>query len=295
MKKRVVISGATGFVGANLAKHLVDNNFDVYVIVRENSDLKKLNPIKKNIIIFKYDNKLENLIDFFSNAKPFVVFHLASNFIAEHKSSQIDGLISSNISFGLHILEAMKVSGVKRLINTGTSWQHYNNEDYNPVCLYAATKQAFEALIEFYVKTESFKVITLKLYDTYGETDTRPKLINLLHKFADEETELKMSPGEQMLNLVHVKDVCNAFVIAYELLENKKASFNKSYAIRNQKSYQLKQVIEIFEKITGKKINILWGGREYRKREVMELWENGENLTNWEAKISLQEGLKLFN
>ena len=43
-----------------------------------------------------------------------------------------------------------------------------------------------------------------------------------------------------------------------------------------------------------KKINVVWGGKPYRKREVMNLWVNGENLPNWKPKISLEEGLKLF-
>ena len=214
--------------------------------------------------------------------------------IAEHQSCQINELIESNITFGLHILEAMKEAQTKLLVNTGTSWQHFNNDDYNPVCLYAASKQAYESLIEFYVQAEGFKVITLKLFDTYGETDNRPKLINLLNKFADEQTELNMLPGEQILNLVHVDDVCNAFNLAFKILITEKKSCHLKYSVSNNISYQLKEVIQIFESITNKKINVVWGGKPYRKREVMNLWVNGENLPNWKPKISLEEGLKLF-
>jgi nucleoside-diphosphate-sugar epimerase len=180
------------------------------------------------------------------------------------------------------------------LVNTGTSWQHFNNEDYNPVCLYAATKQAFESLLEYYVKAENFKVITLKLFDTYGETDTRPKLINLLNKFADKKTELNMSPGEQMLNLVHISDVCEAFQVAYDQLMSQQSAIHQCYAISSTESYQLKKVIAIFEKVTKKSIKVVWGGKPYRKREVMKLWSDGKNLPNWEAMISIEEGLKKF-
>ncbi|MFB0925747.1 MAG: NAD(P)-dependent oxidoreductase, partial [Vicingaceae bacterium] len=66
------------------------------------------------------------------------------------------------------------------------------------------------------------------------------------------------------------------------------------YSVANKKSYQLKEVIQIFESISNKKINVVWGGKPYRKREVMNLWVNGDNLPNWKPKISLEEGLKLF-
>ena len=294
MKEKIVITGGSGFVGSSLAKYLLKNNKEVYLILRPFSDISKLDLTNKNLHIYRYDNKLDDLINFFKSVNPVCTFHLASNFIAEHQSCQINEVIESNITFGLHILEAMKEAQTKLLVNTGTSWQHFNNDDYNPVCLYAASKQAYESLIEYYVQAEGFRVITLKLFDTYGETDRRPKLINLLNKFADEQTELNMSPGEQILNLVHVDDVCNAFNSAFKILITEKKSCHLKYSVANKKSYQLKEVIQIFESITNKKINVVWGGKPYRKREVMNLWVNGENLPNWKPKISLEEGLKLF-
>lgn len=294
MQRKIVITGITGFVGSNLARFFIEKNYEIYAIVREHSDVSNLDDLSGQINYFRYNQDIKKLITFFKETQPSCVFHLASNFIVEHNSSQIDSLINSNIAFGLHLLEAMKEANVKRLVNTGTSWQHYNNEDYNPVCLYAATKQAFESIIKYYVEAENFKVITLKLFDTYGEMDTRPKLINLLNKFADEETELKMTPGEQILNLVHISDVSSAFNIALDLVERQKKNCHNIYAVANTKSYKLKDVIDIFESVSNKKVNVIWGGKPYRKREVMHFWDNGENLPNWKAKISLKKGLQKF-
>jgi len=295
MKEKVVITGATGFVGSNLTRFFLEQNKEVYLIVRPQSNVSLFENNNENLHVFRYDKEVQTLIAFLKEVQPDCVFHLASNFIAEHHTAQIDALVQSNITFGLHLIEAMKEAGVKKLINTGTSWQHYNNEAYNPVCLYAATKQAFENLIEYYVQAEAFQVITLKLFDTYGETDTRPKLINLLHKFADEQTELNMSPGEQMINLVHIDDVCNAYAVAYSLLLNEKQQVHLKYAVSSNKSYQLKEVIQVFESVTNKKINVVWGGKPYRKREVMNLWEKGETLPNWQINIGLKEGLKKYS
>ena len=292
---KVVVTGATGFVGSNLVKYLLKKEFKIAIIVREDSNLSNLDEVISEIEIFKYDNEIKNLISFFNSYNPKLVFHLASNFIAEHESNQIDNLIQSNITFGLHVLEAMKVTGVKHLINTGTSWQHYNNEEYNPVCLYAATKQAFEALIEYYVKAEDFKVINLKLFDTYGETDTRPKLINLLHKFADEKIELKMSRGEQVLNLVHIYDICEAYFLSSELILKNTFLGHQRYSVESNEQFKLIDIISLFEKVSGKSVIIEWGGKPYRKREVMALWNKGERLPNWEPSISLEEGLSKYN
>ena len=294
MNIKIIVTGATGFVGSNLVKFLLNKEFEIAVIVREDSNLSNLEGIINDIEIYCYDNNLKNLISFFKKTKSEFIFHLASNFIAEHEFKQVDSLIESNITFGLHLLEAMKESGVKKLINTGTSWQHFNNEEYNPVCLYAATKQAFESLIEYYVQAEGFSVITLKLFDTYGENDKRPKLINLLNKFADEDTELNMSAGEQILNLVHISDVCDAYYNAYRLISTNDNNEHHIYSVIHDDSYSLKDVIRLFEKVTAKSIKVNWGRRPYRKREVMSLWDNGNILPNWKAKISLNEGLSRY-
>ena len=292
--EKVIVTGSTGFVGSNLVNVLTHKGYEVYIIVRNKSKLKRLklsNPKQ----IYVYDGKIKGLITFFQRIKPEIVFHLASYFISEHNPNQIDSLINSNLTFGLHVLEAMNFSGTTKMVNTGTSWQHYKNEKYNPVCLYAATKQAFESLIDFYVKAELFKVITLKLFDTYGENDDREKLINVISTKKNTK-ELKMSPGDQYINLTHINDVCQAFLIAGEELNQKDFIGHKKYAVSNEKYYKIKEVISLYEDVSGDKIDIIWGGRAYRKREVMVLWNKGKKLQKWTAKISLEEGLKrLYN
>lgn len=291
--KRAIVTGATGFVGSNLCKYLVENKWKVSIISRASSDYNSLKSILDDVSILEYDGDIEKLICFFNEKEADVVFHLASLFIAEHESNQIDQLVDSNIKFGVHILEAMKESSTKLLINTGTSWQHYHSSEYNPVDLYAATKQAFEDLVKYYTEAENLRCITLKLFDTYGESDSRPKLINLLHKFVDENKELSISPGEQILDLVHVDDVIRAFLKAYEYLNSQNFKY-KEYGVGSKKPIQLKELINIFESVNNKKLNIVWGGKNYRRREVMVLWNDYETLPGWKVEICLNDGLQKY-
>lgn len=292
MNDSVVITGSTGFVGSHFTTFLLKRGFNVHLIVRNHPNELNLEWNREQVSVFIYDGNIHALIEYFKTVSPKFVVHLASYFVAEHNSDQIDKLVSSNIQFGLHLLEAMKEAKVEFLINTGTSWQHFENSSYNPVCLYAATKQAFESLIEYYIQSLGLKVITLKLFDTYGENDKRPKLINTLSKLAKETEELKLSPGEQMLNLVHIEDVCEAFFMAMQHFDRMSKPVHEIYWVKHANSYSLKEVIGIFEKIHNCNLNIVWGGRAYRKREVMTLWMSGSNIPGWTAKISLTDGLR---
>ncbi|QZT36140.1 NAD-dependent epimerase/dehydratase family protein [Halosquirtibacter xylanolyticus] len=291
---RILITGATGFVGSNLTHYFIDQGYSVTVTVRDSSSFYNLKDINDKIDTILYDGTITSLKKGIKDKNIDTVLHLASLFIAEHKTDDIDNLITSNILFGTQLLEAMKVCGVKKIINTGTSWQYYHQETYNPVSLYAATKHAFSNILEYYIQAEGFKAIDLILYDTYGENDNRGKLINLLHQFSDSKKVLDMSKGEQRLYFVHISDVCYAYKVALTLLD-KTNTTHPIYSVRGNINYSLKEMVYLFEQVTGKNLKINWGKRAYRKREVMNPFSVGQIMPNWESKISLAEGLKLLH
>jgi nucleoside-diphosphate-sugar epimerase len=176
--KTALITGGTGFIGENLAKKLADDGWQVNLLCRNKQNSSECLGSAGTINVYEYDGYCESIIDAFSQAQPSIVFHLAAYFSAEHQPEDLDNLYSGNLVFGSQLLEAMSNSNIKTLVNTGTSWEHYKDSDYNPVNLYAATKQAFEKIIEYYVQVKSFKVYTLKLFDTYGYGDRRGKLVD---------------------------------------------------------------------------------------------------------------------
>ena len=171
---KVLITGATGYIGSQLAKRLHAKGHEVSLIVRPNSDLAVLDTVLPSASLHYYDGSYQSLFAALSTSQPDVVFHIASLFLAQHKPEDVARLVESNLNFPTQLLEAMSQLGMTQFINTGTSWQHYQNEGYNPVNLYAASKQAFEAMLAYYVEAKNFKSITLKLFDTYGPGDNRP-------------------------------------------------------------------------------------------------------------------------
>jgi nucleoside-diphosphate-sugar epimerase len=239
-----------------------------------------------------YDGSTESMVNCIVQAKPDVVFHLASLFLSQHAIKDVNALIQSNVLFGSQLLEAMKVNQVTNLVNTGTSWQHYNNEDYNPVSLYAATKQAFEAILEYYVQACGIKVITLKLFDTYGPDDPRPKLFHLLRAFATSGETLDMSGGEQFIDLVHIDDVTEAYLIAAQRLIECRAQQHERYAVSSGNPMPLRDLVQLYTEVTGSAIHVNWGARPYRFREVMKTWTGGGSIEGWQPKLALADGMK---
>lgn len=291
MKRRALVTGATGYVGSKLCQRLLDDGWTVDVLVRD-AGRPLLTTLASRVTPHDYDGSTESVLTAITNSKPDIVFHLASLFIAEHRSEQVTDLIVSNVLYGTQLVEACVRKGVKYLINTGTSWQHYRSDTYDPVCLYAATKQAFEDILDFYTDAFPMRAITLKLFDTYGPDDPRPKLINLLVKTVKTGEALGMSPGEQALDLVHIDDVTKAFkVCAHQLLDGVLSRAHEHYAVSSGVSMSVRQLVALIEQLSGKAINVTFGARPYREREVMLPWHAGQRPPGWQTEIGIRTGL----
>lgn len=289
---KALITGGTGFVGSNLSKRLICDGWQVHLITIPNDNLDQIKDVADQVSLHVHDGSIDGMQRILAEVKPDVVFHLASLFLSEHRSADVDRLVVSNILFGTQLLDAMAAHGATRIVNTGTSWQHYENKPYSPVNLYAATKQAFEDILQYYVDAKDTKAITLQLFDTYGPNDPRPKLFHLLEKVAREGTTLSMSPGAQMIDLVYIDDVVQAFVVAAERLLKENAQGHEIYGVSSGSPLALKELVESYGRIIGKKLSINWGSRPYREREVMSPWDCYTRLPGWNSEISLETGIR---
>lgn len=288
--KRALVTGGTGYVGMMLVRRLIADGWDVDVIVRPESDTSVLGPVRESVVFREHDGTTEGMVAIVKAAKPDVVFHLASLFLSQHTIADLERLITANVLFSTQLVEAMVINGVRRLVNTGTSWQHYENHDYDPVNLYAATKQAFECLLSYYVEAHGLAATTLVLFDTYGPGDWRSKLIALLWKTSTAAEPLLMSPGEQLIDLVHIDDVVEAFLLAAHQLresENRHAH----YGVSSGQPQRLRDIVAAFEKATGLPVPITWGGRPYRPREVMTTWTGFSPVPGWTPRIPFEVGI----
>ena len=295
---KVLLTGITGYIGRNLAERLIAEGHKVYAIVRKTSRIDELpDNIRNNVDFLVYDNEnpILNLVtNLCKNANIDLVYHLASIYIINHKPEDVKHLIESNITFATEISDAMKENGINKIVNTGTMFQHYENENYSPVNLYAATKQCFEDVLKFYEATADFKVISLHLFDTYGPNDKRRKIFNLFKEIGESGEKLKMSPGEQLLDMVYIDDIIDAFMLAGKYLVEGKYELCGTYGVSSGQRVKLRELVKIFENVSGKKLNIEWGGRPYREREIMIPWSNFKTLPNWQPKFSLENGIKKF-
>lgn len=291
ISKTALVTGATGYIGSRLVSRLLDEGWQVSVLLRPSSSVKLLQPCLEKITLFIHDGSLRGMLEIMQSAKPAVVLHLAAVALSEHRPEDVDALLGANVIFSTYLVEAMSHCGVKNIVNTETFWQHYSGAEYSPVCLYAATKQAFRDILVYYADVGGVNAISLVLYDTYGPDDPRMKLFALLRQAAQTTHEIDMTPGEQVIDMTHVDDVVSAYLRAAEMLRVGQRSGFATYALTSGQRMTLRQLVELFVTELGGVLKLNWGGRAYRTREVMTPCY-GEQLPGWMASIDLVTGIR---
>lgn len=289
--KTCIITGATGYIGSHVLKYLLQKGWNIHIVTRSESNYVNVADVLSRIHVFEYDGNIRNLITYFQQANADVVFHFAAAVITNHSPEQVSTLVQSNIQFYTEVLEAMDHCVTGLFIGTGSYWQNYNSITYNPVDLYAATKEASEKILQYYVDARNFRAITLRLFDVYGEDDRRPKLWNLLRDIAGTDKSIDVSPGEQYLDLVHISDVCTAYEAAFNLLISDSSIKNEIYGVSTKELHTLKEIISLFQSVSGKNIHVNFGKRAYKEREVMKPMREYKILPNWKANKQIVDML----
>lgn len=288
---RALVTGAAGFIGGGLTRRLLAEGWEVHVLLGRMCCREALADVEGQVTIHDHDGSMASMLALMGKTSPDVVFHLAALFISDHQPKDVQDLVHSNILFSAQLAEAMAAHGITRLVNTGTSWQHFGFPSYRPVNLYAATKQAFEDILAYYHDAHGLSCITLKLYDTYGPGDRRRKLIHILLEAARSGEPLAMSPGEQEVELTHLADVTAAFGQAADYLLKSATPVLASYLVSGTR-LTVQNLVARVSQAAGRPIQVQWGGRPYRTREVMTpVASEGLTLPGWTPTMPLEAGL----
>lgn len=289
---RILITGITGYIGSNLARRLLAE-YEVYGLVREPLNLEYIADIASQMRFLYYDGSCKSMFAALEDCRPDLVCHLAACYTGAHGLEHTPKLISSNITLGANLLEAIAACGCPALVYASTVMAHYQGKEYCPLNLYAATKQAFSDLLTYYTDVGLLRVVTLVLSDTYGPGDHRPKILNLVKQAAKSGEKIALSSGKQVYDLVYVDDVVSAFQLAGEgLLQGQFR--NDAFQVVPEKPLSLRETVDKMLQINGVTMDAGWGERPPAEREITDPIRIYPTLPGWRAKVPLEEGLKFI-
>lgn len=276
---RVLVTGATGFIGSALTRALAAEGADVHALVR------RTGTPTSGVTLHEVADAVDEVPAVLEHVRPDVVVHLATLFAAQHSPAQVRAMVDSNVALGAVVAEGCTRSGA-RLVHATSAWQHLDGADYSPVSLYAATKQALVDVVRYYTDVEGLQATEVCLFDTYGPRDGRRKLVWLLLDHARSGTPLAMSSGRQLVDLTHVDDVVAALRLAAT-----GAHDGARMVVRSNQPITVRGLVDLVGEVTGRPLDVTWQARPDRPREMYTDWPVPGAPTQWRPAVNLPDGL----
>ena len=200
-------------------------------------------------------------------------------------AAALHSLIASNCLLPCLVAQQLVTNAPQaKLVVFGTSWQFADSDRYRPFNLYAASKQAGQDMLEHFA-LRGLKVLQLIMFDTYGEGDTRRKLLKILQDACAGDEEIGTTLGDQEIDLVHIKDVCAGVEAAIRELDTWDASQGVLVlGLGSGSPIRVKDLITRVGTQAGKPLRAKIGDRDYRPREVMKVYRNYRRPVGWSPK-----------
>lgn len=310
-RKKVLITGITGFVGSHLADYLIEKkDCEIFGIKRINSKLKNIKGIEDKIKLIDADLiDQTSLINALRICKPDYIYHLGALSWVKPSWSMPSAYMHVNAIGTINLFEALREVGLKPKILVSCTPEEYGDvpkelipitEDtrLSPVNLYAASKTAQDMVCQAYAASYGFRVVRTRAFNHEGP---RREAMGALASFANQIAKIekglqkpiiKVGNLEAKRNFTDVRDMVKAYYLAME-----KGVPGELYLIGSNQIYTIKECLEMLINLSPMKGKIKYEVDQERIR-LTELrlligkFDKFEKLTGWKAKIPFKKTLE---
>ncbi len=303
--RRVLVTGAGGFIGSHLVEELVRRGARVRAFVHYNAMgrwgwLEESN--ERNAI----DGILGDIRDRDSVASAMkdqdVVFHLAAMISIPHSYTAPLSFIDTNIIGTTNILLEARRAGVSRVIHTSTS-ETYGTAQYIPIdehhplqgqSPYSATKIGADALVESFVCSYNVPVVTIRPFNTYGPRQSARAVIPTIITQLIAGRGVSLGSLEPTRDLNYVTDTVEGFLAGAAAIPS---VIGEVINIGSRKEISIGELAQRIATMMDKPLRIRIESQRLRPKpsEVFRLCadtKKARHLLNWKSTVSLKEGLK---
>lgn len=304
--KKVLVTGATGFIGSHLTKKLIDSGANVRALSHYSanpslhnleylltSDLERVEVVRGDIqdpfFVMEAVKDCE------------IVFHLAALIAIPYSYIAPHSYVSTNVHGTLNVLEAVRRTGVSRLIHTSTS-ECYGTAIYTPIdekhplqgqSPYSASKIGADKMVESYYRSFNVPVVTLRPFNTYGPRQSARAVIpTILMQLLSQSEVVELGNIHTQRDLTYVDDTVDAFIRAAIVpsIEGETIHFGSGKAI------SIEELALECIKMTNS--NAVVKTKDLRKRPEKSEVElllcdasKAKCLLGWQPTVNLREGL----
>jgi NAD dependent epimerase/dehydratase len=306
-EKKILVTGADGFIGSHLVERLIDEGCRVKAFVYYNSfnswgwldsfPPDKLKRIEIHIGDIRDQNRVRNAIQ-----DTDIIFHLAALIAIPYSYYAPESYIDTNIKGTLNILQAARDADVERILITSTS-EVYGTAQYVPIderhprqpqSPYSASKIGADSIAESFHRSFDMPITIVRPFNTYGPRQSARAVIpTVITQLLNGNIEIKLGDISPTRDFLYVQDTVNGFLQIAESNE----LIGHDVNIASQTEISIEQLVHEIIKQVNPKGKIVTESSRYRpeKSEVFRLFGSNEKIkkyTNWDVRYSLRDGIK---
>lgn len=279
---RVLITGASGFLGSALARGLAAAGHEVVALLRAASSDRRLSPLPAGVMLVRAADTAA-AAQAVHKACADAVIHTACNYGRGGES--FAAIAETNLGFGLAVLAAAIAAGVPRFLNTDTVLDRHTNA-------YALSKKQFADWGRWLAGQGRVRFCNLLLQHMYGPFDDASKFSTHVLRACHANVEsLALTPGQQRRDFIHIDDV----VAAYRcVLEAPQAEAWQEIEVGSGEAPTLEEFVRLAHRLTGSRTRLEFGAVPYRAGEAMCYVADTTALRRlgWQPRYTLEDGLR---
>lgn len=296
--KRAIVTGASGFIGANLTRRLLQDGHDVHLLLREGYLRWRIEDIFKDVQIHIIDlNDKAGIENVIKSIHPELIFHIAAygNYSWQNN---LDQIIQTNFIGTINLLEACLKVGFEAFVNTGSSSEYglknYPPPEYDslePNSYYAVTKASAALFCRYSAQKYKAHITTLRLYSVYGPYEEPERLIpTLIINGLNGKLPPLVNPGIAR-DFVYIDDVIDAYLLS---ALKKEKEFGAIYNIGSGIQVTIRELVETAMRVLKINVSPQWGSMQNRDWDTS-VWiannnEAGRKL-GWKTNNTIEQGL----
>lgn len=294
----ILVTGASGFIGANLFKAIAAVRADVFAVVRREKGWRLADVGSEMIVAVDLNDAVatKNLVE---SIDPQTVFHCMAYgaYSFEENASLI---YRTNFQSLVDFVELLSRRKISAFVHAGSSSEYGTNctapgEDdrCEPNSPYAVSKVAAAEYLHFMGRNRNFPCANLRLYSVYGPLEDTSRLVPTLLRQALDHSLPSLVDPDTSRDFVHVRDVCAAFVLAATKMNP--AIYGESFNIGSGKKTTIRDLAETTRQLFGIEEEARFGTMAGRAWDLSEWYSNparASALLGWRAEMSLERGLR---
>ncbi len=293
---KILITGATGFLGSHILRALVEKGYSVVIIKRKTSDCKRISGYIDMCSVYDTENLDYDVL--FQKEQIDVILHCATFY--DRDNSLFCQTIETNLLFPVRLLKTAQRFGCHYFINTDsffTKQISHEHRDLQKLYMpdYTLSKYQFSQWGKLESREDKCTFINVKLEHLYGENDGDTKFIpNILKKCMQNEPHLKLTSGVQERDFVYVRDVVDAYLrILAEISEGSINGYHE-FETGTGRPVSVAQMVNIIHNICHSTTRLDFGAVPTSEYEIMYSAADICHLQSlgWKPKFSIEKGIE---